>query len=116
VDINLYEAAHVDGAGRWKQTLVITIPSLIPVITILLILSVGGILNAGFDQIFNLYNARVRKVSEIVDTYVYKKGIINMEYSYSSAIGLFKSVVAFILIWGTNKISHMLGETEYSIW
>lgn len=105
IDPVLYEAASIDGAGKWKQALNITLPSIIPTIIIQFILSCGNILNAGFDQIFMLYTSHVYDVADIIDTYVYRMGIINNDYSFSTAAGMFKSVVAFILIVVVNTIA-----------
>lgn len=105
IDPVLYEAASIDGAGKWKQALSITLPSIIPTIIIQFILSCGNILNAGFDQIFMLYTSHVYDVADIIDTYVYRMGIINNDYSFSTAAGMFKSVVAFILIVVVNTIA-----------
>ncbi|SFS45788.1 sugar ABC transporter permease [Paenibacillus sp. BC26] len=116
IDPQLYEAAIMDGAGRLKRMIYITIPMLIPVISILLILSMAGILDAGFDQIFNMYNAKVYGVADIIDTFVYRKGLIDMNYSYSTAVGLFKSVVALILIVSVNWIVKMIGGKEHTLW
>lgn len=116
IDPQLYEAAEIDGAGRFSQTWHITIPHIMPVAVILLILNMGFILNAGFDQIFNLYNPLVLGVGEIIDTYVYKKGIIEFNYSYGAAIGFFKSVVGLVLILITNKIAVILGDKDSGLW
>lgn len=105
IDPVLYEAATIDGAGKWKQALNITLPCIIPTIIIQFILSCGNILNAGFDQIFMLYTSHVYDVADIIDTYVYRMGIINNDYSFSTAAGMFKSVVAFILIVVVNTIA-----------
>ncbi len=105
IDPVLYEAAAIDGAGKWKQALNITLPCIIPTIIIQFILSCGNILNAGFDQIFMLYTSHVYDVADIIDTYVYRMGIINNDYSFSTAAGMFKSVVAFILIVVVNTIA-----------
>ncbi|UOQ44136.1 sugar ABC transporter permease [Halobacillus salinarum] len=94
----LYEAAIMDGANRWKQTLYITIPAMLPIIIVVATLSLGNILNAGFDQIFNLYNPLVYQTGDIIDTYVYRVGLINGDFSYGTAVGLFKSVISFILV------------------
>lgn len=98
VNPNLYEAAVIDGANRWKQTLFVTLPAMIPIIIVVGTLSLGNILNAGFDQIFNLYNPLVYETGDIIDTYVYRKGLIDGDFSYSAAVGLFKSVISFFLI------------------
>lgn len=93
-----YEAAVVDGADRWKQTLYITIPSLLPIAIVVGTLSLGNILNAGFDQIFNLYNPLVYGKGDIIDTYVYRIGLLGGRFSFGTAVGLFKSVISFVLI------------------
>jgi len=94
----LYEAAIVDGAGRWKQTLYITLPGIVPVIVLLTTLSLGNILNAGFDQIFNLYSPAVYQSGDIIDTLVYRMGLGQAQYGFATAIGLFKSLISFALI------------------
>ena len=98
VDPQLYEAASIDGAKRFKQLLHITIPAIMPTVIIMLILNCNNILNAGFDQIFMLYSAPVYDVADIIDTYVYRIGIKQTNYSFSTAAGMFKSVIALILI------------------
>ncbi|MCY9670096.1 ABC transporter permease subunit [Paenibacillus alginolyticus] len=116
IDPQLYEAAVIDGAGRFKRMIYISIPMLVPIIAIMLILSMSGILDAGFDQIFNMYNAKVYNVSDIIDTYVYRKGLIELNYSYATAVGLFKSVVALFLIIAVNRIVKWIGGKEHAIW
>ncbi|MCD9021723.1 ABC transporter permease [Cohnella silvisoli] len=98
IDPTLYEAAIVDGANRWRQTWHITLPGLTPIVILMTVLSLGGILNAGFDQVFNLYNPLVYSTGDIVDTMVYRMGLIDNQYSIATAVGLFKSVVSVILI------------------
>lgn len=102
VNPHLYEAAVIDGANRWKQTIHITLPQIMPVIAIMFILRIGGILDAGYDQILNLYNPAVYSVSDILDTYVYRVGITQLQYSFTTAVGLFKNVIAFALVLVTN--------------
>lgn len=94
----LYEAAVIDGANRWKQTLHITIPGMFPVIILMLTLAIGNILNAGFDQIFNMYNPSVYETGDILDTYVFRLAFVNAQLSVATAVGLFKSVISFTLI------------------
>jgi len=94
----LYEAAVIDGANRWKQTLHITIPGIFPIIILLATLSLGNVLNAGFDQVFNLYNSSVYKSGDILDTYIYRLLLDNAQFSVATAVGLFKSLVSFALI------------------
>ena len=108
IDPTLYEAATVDGATRWQCTRYITLPSLVSTIVIMLILSVGSIMDAGFDQVFNLYNSAVYKTGDIIDTYVYRYGLGEMKYSFATAVGLFKNVIAFILVVGTNLTTRRL--------
>jgi len=98
INPEMYEAAVIDGANRWKQMLYITIPSMLPITVVVMTLSLGSILNAGFDQIFNLYNPLVYESGDIIDTYVYRVGLIDRNYSFGTAVGLFKSLVSFILI------------------
>ncbi|MBO9598151.1 MAG: sugar ABC transporter permease, partial [Cohnella sp.] len=88
-----YESATIDGANRFQQMLYITIPSLVPIMTILFILSMGKIMNAGFDQIFNLYNPAVYSVADIIDTYVYRIGLLEAKYGFATAVGLFKNMI-----------------------
>ena len=109
VDPQLYEAAEIDGARKWKQLLHITLPSITPTIVVMLILSCNNIVNAGFDQIFMLYSALVFSVADIIDTYVYRIGIQNADYSFSTAAGLFKSVIAFVMILIVNTVAKKTG-------
>ena len=108
IDPTLYEAATVDGATRWQSTRYITLPSLLSTIVIMLILSVGSIMDAGFDQVFNLYNSAVYKTGDIIDTYVYRYGIGEMKYALATAVGLFKNVIAFVLVVGTNVVARKI--------
>lgn len=102
---SLYEASALDGAGRWKQTLHITLPSIAPFIVLMTILSLGNVLNAGFDQIFNLYNPAVYESGDIIDTLVYRLGMVQRQYSLSTAVGLFKSFISMILILLSYKLA-----------
>lgn len=110
IDPALYEAAIIDGATKVQRIWKITLPMIKSVIIILFILSLGNILNAGFEQIFILYNPIVYETGDILDTYVYRKGIVSTNYSLATAAGLFKSVIALVLIIGTNKIATIFGE------
>lgn len=105
VDPGLYEAANIDGANRWKQTLHITLPALLPTLLMMCILNMGSILSAGFDQIYNLYNPLVYETGDIIDTYVYRVGLVQRQYSLGTAVGLLKSAVSFILIVGSNTLA-----------
>lgn len=108
VDSTLYEAAMIDGAGRWKQTIHITLPSIAPIIIVMMTLSLGNVLNAGFDQIYNLYSPMVYDKGDIIDTFVYRTSIIQADMSYGAAVGIFKSVVALILIITSYKLADKL--------
>ena len=98
IDPGLYEAAKVDGAKRWKQTIYITLPMLLPTIILMTVLALGNVLNAGFDQIYNLYSPVVYETGDIIDTYVYRLGLQQAQYSVGAAIGLFKSAVSCVLV------------------
>jgi len=98
IDPELYESAVIDGAGRWRQTLNITIPLLTPIIILMTVLALGNVLNAGFDQVYNLYSPSVYTTGDIIDTYVYRLGLQNGKYSIGTAVGMFKSVISMILI------------------
>ena len=98
IDPGLYEAATLDGATRWQQIKNITLPLLMPTVILMLVLSLGSVLNAGFDQIYNLYSPAVWETSDVIDTYVYRLGIQQAQYAVGAAVGLFKSVVSAILV------------------
>lgn len=98
IDPELYDAAKVDGANRIRQVRHITLPMLAPTVILMLVLSLGNVLNAGFDQIFNLYAPVVYETGDIIDTYVYRMGIVNAQYSVGTAVGMFKSVVSSVLV------------------
>ncbi|MDR0269900.1 ABC transporter permease subunit [Paenibacillus sp.] len=98
INPSLYEAAAIDGASRLQQLRYITLPSLKPTIILLATLSLGNVLNAGFDQIFNLYNPLVYDSGDIIDTYVYRAGLLQVQYGLATAVGLLKSIISFVLI------------------
>lgn len=108
---DLYEAARVDGAGRWQQFLCVTLPGLTPTIMIMLLVQLGGILNVGYESIILLYNPSIYETADVINTYVYRTGILEGRYDYATAIGLFNSMVAMILVIGANKLSNKLTET-----
>nr|WP_296437387.1 ABC transporter permease subunit [uncultured Acetatifactor sp.] len=97
IDMGLYEAAEIDGATRLRQTIHVTLPGIRHIIVLNAVLSLGGILNAGFDQIFNMYNTLVMSTGDIIDTWVYRQGLISFNYGVGTAVGLFKSIIALIL-------------------
>lgn len=106
IDPTLYESAIVDGAGRMKQTIYITIPGIMPIIILMTVISIGGILNAGFDQIYNMYSPQVYETGDIIDTFVYRLGMEQAQYSAATAVGLFKSAVSFIFV----SMSYLLAD------
>lgn len=105
IDPGLYEAAKIDGASRWQQLLHVTLPGMLPIIMMMTALNLTNILNAGFDQIFNLYNPIVYETGDIIDTYVYRVGLLGQQYSLGTAIGLLKSVVGATLMISANQAS-----------
>lgn len=111
IDISLYEAAEIDGASRFQKQRYITLPGILPIISIMLILSIGNLLNAGFEQIFLLYSPLVYGVGDIIDTYVYREGLVKVNYSFATSVSLTKSIIALFLIVGSNKLANKL-ETE----
>ena len=113
VDPTLYEAAMVDGAGHMKQLTKITIPGIASMIVLLTILGLGGILDAGFEQIFILYNPIVEKTVDIIDTFVYRLGIVSTQYSAAAAAGLFKSVVSMVFVGASYWIAYKT--TDYRV-
>lgn len=114
VDPQLYEAAAIDGAGRWKQTLHVTIPGILPTIVITLILSTGSILSIGFEKVLLLYTSNTMDVADVISTYTYRMGIVNSQYSFTTAVGLFQGIINLIIITLVNKTSKKL--TETSLW
>ncbi len=98
INPSLYEAAQIDGANRWKQTLHVTLPGMRMVIVLLMVLNLGNLLNAGFDQVFNMYSPPVYESGDIIDTFVYRIGLLDAQFGVATAVGLFKSVVSFTFI------------------
>jgi putative aldouronate transport system permease protein len=114
IDATLYEAARVDGAGRLRQIWHVTLPGLRPVMAVLLVLSLGNLLDAGFDQVFQLYNGAVLDVADIIDTWVYRVGLLDAQFELATAVGLFKGVVGMVLIVVANEVLRRMGQR--SIW
>jgi putative aldouronate transport system permease protein len=110
IDPQIYEAAKLDGASRVRQMWHITLPSIRNVVVILLILRLGHMMDVGFEQVFLMYNGAVSQVAEVFDTYVYRVGIQQAQFSYSTAAGLFKSVIGLVLVVIANKSAKKLGE------
>lgn len=114
IDTSLYEAATIDGAGRWKQTLHVTIPGILPTIIIMLLMRIGNLLSVGYEKVILLYNPLTYETADIISTYVYRKGLLEQNYSFSTAVGLFNSIISFILLIGANTLSKRCGEG--SLW
>lgn len=114
VDPSLYEAARVDGASRWKKIIHIDLPSLLPIVVIMLILSLGSIMGVGFEKIYLMQNPLNLSSSEVISTYVYKVGLVGANFSFSSAVGLFNSVINLILLLAVNFVAKKFSET--SLW
>lgn len=104
----LYEAAEIDGASRWQQVILISVPLMLPIVIVVATLSLGRILDAGFDQILNLYNPLVYSHADIIDTFVYRVGLNSGQFSFGTAIGLFKSAIGFVLIVISYRLAYKL--------
>ncbi|MEV5068848.1 sugar ABC transporter permease [Microbacterium sp. LMI12-1-1.1] len=110
VDMQLYEASEIDGAGRWRQSWHITLPAIRPTIIVMFVLAIGDFLELGFEHMFLMLNSLNREVGEIFDTYVYTAGIQNGQLSYATAVGLFKGLVGLILVIAANRLAKRFGE------
>ncbi len=114
VDLQLYEAARIDGASRWKQAWYISLPGILPTVVILLILRIGNMMNLGFEKIILLYNPLTYETADVISSFVYRKGLLEFSYSYSAAVGLFNSLINFFLLVIANGVSRRVNET--SLW
>jgi len=114
VNEELYDAANVDGCGRWKRIWHVTLPGITPTVTIMMIMAVGNLVDDNFDQIFNLLNPAVYSVGDVLGTYIYREGVTNMNYSYSTAVELFRNVLSLILVVFANTVSKRVN--EYGLW
>ena len=112
VDQQLYEAAAIDGATRFKQTIHVTLPGIAPTIIIMLILKIGQIMSVGYEKTILLYNPQVYETADIISSYVYRKGLLEFNYGYSTAVGMFNSVINLVLLVTANKISRKMTETS----
>jgi putative aldouronate transport system permease protein len=112
IDQEQYEAAIIDGAGRFRRMFSITLPNLLPTIMVLFILRMGGILNVGFEKIILLYNQNIYEVADVISTYVYRRGILNAAFSYASAVGLFNSLVNVLFLVTANTLSRKFTESS----
>ena len=114
VDASLYEAARVDGAGRWRQMWHITLPGISSTIVILLILRIGNLMSLGWDRIILMYNDMVMETADVISTYVYRTGLVQVQYSYATAVGLLNSIVNVILLVSANAVSRKISDS--SLW
>lgn len=114
VDQELYDAAYVDGAGKFKQMFCVTLPSIAPTIVVLLIIKIGSIMNLGYEKIILLYNESIYETSDVISSFIYRKGLQEFNWSYSTAVGLFNSVCSFVLLFSSNALSGKI--TENSLW
>ena len=112
IDSTLYEAASIDGATWWKKVWHVTLPGIRTTIVLMAVMNLGNILNAGFDQVYNLYSASVYSTGDILDTYVYRVGLQGLQYSFGTAVGLLKSVIAFVLMIGANKLAQKYTDSK----
>lgn len=112
IDPTLYEAAKIDGAGRWKRVIHVTLPCIMPVITILLLLNLGEIMSVGFEKVLLLYTGSTYETADVIQTYVYRRGLLESDFSYAAAVGIFQSVLAFTLVFTANKIVRKVSETS----
>lgn len=114
IDPQLYEAAKIDGANRWKQTLNVTLPGLLPTIMIMLIIRIGNLVTLSFEKIILLYNPSTYETADVIGSYVYRVGLVDAQYDLAAAVGLFETFVAFVLVVGANRLSRRL--TRNSLW
>ncbi len=112
VNMELYEAAAIDGAGRWKQTIHVTLPGIAPTVIIMLILAMGGLFNVGFEKVILLYNSMTMETADVIQSFVYRKGLTDANFGYSTAVGLFNSVINTALLLTANRISRKVTETS----
>jgi putative aldouronate transport system permease protein len=114
IDPQLYEAAYMDGAGRWRRLISITLPSIVPTITVLLILRLGQLMTVGHEKIILLYNPLIYKTADVISTFVYRKGLLEFDWSYGTAVGLFNSIINLCMVVLANYLSRSVSET--SLW
>jgi putative aldouronate transport system permease protein len=114
IDEEMIEAALIDGANRWHRVIYITLPSITPTISIMLIMNLGRMMNLGYEKIMLLYNGSTYETADVISTYVYRRGILGNDFSYATAVGLFQAVIGLILIVSANTISRKVSET--SLW
>ena len=118
IDPHLYEAAMMDGASRWHRLWYITLPGIMPTISVLFILSLARVVSVGFERVFLLYNPATYETADVIATYVYRRGIIGRNFGYATAVGIFNAVIALVLTVGANTILRRVGseETTATLW
>jgi putative aldouronate transport system permease protein len=114
INVELYESAIIDGANRWQQAIHITLPGIMPTVAILLILNIGSMMSVGFDKVYLMYNPAIYETSDVISTYVYRRGIGGADFSYATAVGLFNSIISFMLLFTANNIFRKTG--DLSLW
>lgn len=114
VDQELYEAAQIDGAGRWKQTLHVTLPGIANTVIIMLLMRMGSVMSVGYEKIMLLYNSGIYDTADVISTYVYRKGLLDYQWSYSAAVGLFNNLINFMILFFFNRVSKKY--SEVSLW
>lgn len=114
IDPSLYEAAEIDGANRWKKIKFISLPGIMPTIIIMLLLNLGNLLKVGFEKVFLLYNASTYETADVLSTYVYRSGLVNQQYSFAAAVGLFNSIITLVLLIAFNYLAKKF--TRNSLW
>lgn len=114
INTELYDAAYVDGCGRWKRLFYVTLPGLFPTIVIMFILRIGNIMTVGFEKVILLYNPLTYETADVISSYVYRRGIMEANYGYATAVGLFNSLINFAFLWFANRLSRKL--TDQSLW
>ena len=114
IDPQLYEAASIDGASRVRQIFSVTLPGILPTVTIMFIMRTGSLLSVGYEKIILLYNDMTLETADVISSYVYRRGLLNADYSYSAAVGMFNSVINLMILWVTNYLCRRMSET--SLW
>ena len=114
VNEELYDAARVDGCGRWARIWHVTLPGITPVVTIMMILAMGSLVEDDFDQIFNLLNDAVLNVGDVLGTFIYRQGVKNLDYGYATAVELFRNLISLVLVLSANYFSKRVN--EYGLW
>ena len=112
IDQEMYESAALDGAGRWKKLIYITLPAIAPTIVLLLVMNMGNMLNIGYEKVILMYNSATYSTADIFSTYVYRKGLLSAQYSFASAVGLANSVINVLILSGANYVAKKAADTS----